>query len=535
MRCPRGSSGRTGISCYLGCNAAFARDAGFADPKDVIGKDDYQLAWRDQADRYRADDRQVVESGCAKTLIEEPQTRLGGNSITLLTNKVPLRDSMGKVRGVLGVYLDITSRKQAEAALKDSDLRYRRLFEAARDGILILDAETGAVVDVNPFLVELLGFSRETFLGKALWDLGFFRDIIANKDSFEILRAEGYIRYEDKPLETKDGRRIDVEFVSNVYQVNGHEVIQCNVRDISTRKRAEEALRESERMLAESQRYGHVGSWFWKLTGPFEWSAETYRIYGVSPHSFIPTPEAVLSLVHPDDRPAMQSWLVDSTAGDDHELEFRVTRPDGTVQVLLGRGKAVAGIGNAHAYMAGTVQDITERKQVEETLARSQRELVAVFDAVADGILLAETEGGKFHSANASICRMFGYSRDEMLDLGVSDLLCREDAAEGASGIWATRKGGVHAVGQSAAEEEGWQRLLRRYRLRTCDVGRQEPARGSLQGYHRTQADGGRAPTVGAAPEAPCRSDAARGDRIRPRRQSAGMEPGGAHDLRVLS
>ena len=99
---------------YLGCNAAFARDAGFADPKDIIGKDDYQMGWRDQAELYRDDDRQVIESGCSKLLIEEPQTTPEGNTITLLTSKVPLRNSKGEISGVLGTYMDITERKQAE-------------------------------------------------------------------------------------------------------------------------------------------------------------------------------------------------------------------------------------------------------------------------------------------------------------------------------------------------------------------------------------------------------------------------------------
>ena len=103
---------------YLGCNAIFARDAGFADPKDIIGKDDYQMGWRDQAELYRGDDRQVIESGCSKLLIEEPQTTPEGNTITLLTSKIPLRSSEGEIIGVLGTYMDITERKRAEEKLK---------------------------------------------------------------------------------------------------------------------------------------------------------------------------------------------------------------------------------------------------------------------------------------------------------------------------------------------------------------------------------------------------------------------------------
>ncbi|MGA2603515.1 MAG: response regulator [Verrucomicrobiia bacterium] len=105
---------------YLGCNAVFARDAGFADPKDIIGKDDYQMGWRDQAEKYRGDDRQVIESGCPKLFIEEPQTTPEGNTITLLSSKLPLRNSKGEISGILGTYMDITERKRLEAQLSQS-------------------------------------------------------------------------------------------------------------------------------------------------------------------------------------------------------------------------------------------------------------------------------------------------------------------------------------------------------------------------------------------------------------------------------
>src|ERR1700675_557453 len=119
---------------------------------------------------------------------------------------------------------------------------YRRLFEAARDGILILDVDTGRIRDVNPFLVELLGFSHAEMVGKTVGELSPFKDIESNKIMLERLQREGYVRYEDLPLETRDGRHIAVEFVSNVYQAGDKKVIQCNVRDITERKRTEEKL-----------------------------------------------------------------------------------------------------------------------------------------------------------------------------------------------------------------------------------------------------------------------------------------------------
>jgi PAS domain S-box-containing protein len=141
----------------------------------------------------------------------------------------------------------------AAQALKDSELRYRRLFEAAQDGILILDARTGMIEDVNPYLMKMLGYSREEFVQKKLWEVGAFKDVEASQEAFETLQVNEYIRYEDLPLKTKDGRLIQVEFVSNVYEVGREKVIQCNIRDITQNKRAEKRVqRQLEHLTALS-------------------------------------------------------------------------------------------------------------------------------------------------------------------------------------------------------------------------------------------------------------------------------------------
>jgi PAS domain S-box-containing protein len=129
--------------------------------------------------------------------------------------------------------------QRAEKALRLSELRYRRLFESAKDGIIIMNADSGRIIDANPFLLKLLDYGLEELVGQELWEIAPFRDIAANKEAFQKLQAEKYIRYDHLPLESKSGRRTEVEFVSNVYAVNGDRIIQCNIRDITARRRME--------------------------------------------------------------------------------------------------------------------------------------------------------------------------------------------------------------------------------------------------------------------------------------------------------
>jgi two-component system, cell cycle sensor histidine kinase and response regulator CckA len=177
--------------------------------------------------------------------------RKDGTEFPVEISLSPLQTEQGIL--VCSIIRDTTDRQRVEDALRGSEVRYRLLFETARDGILILNAETGETVDVNPFLVDMLGYSRHEFLGKKLWEIGPFRDVEASRTAFRKLQHEEYIRYEDLPLQTKAGQPIDVEFVSNVYRVNGQRVIQCNIRDISDRKRiqkSEEKLRQAQNLEA---------------------------------------------------------------------------------------------------------------------------------------------------------------------------------------------------------------------------------------------------------------------------------------------
>ena len=180
--------------------------------------------------------------------------QLGAGDYGARTGLPRARDELRQLMGAFDQMAGALQQREAERqsannALKASEMRYRRLFETAQDGILILNAGTGQIDDVNPFLTDMLGYTREQLLGNKIWEIGPFKDTKASKAEFRELQREAYVRYDDLPLETSDGRPINVEFVSNVYQVNGGKVIQCNIRDITQRKQAEGKLKESRQRL----------------------------------------------------------------------------------------------------------------------------------------------------------------------------------------------------------------------------------------------------------------------------------------------
>lgn len=169
-------------------------------------------------------------------------------------NACRVREPGGKSELILLAIEDVTGGQIAQRRLEASEERYRRLFESARDGILILDAGTMAVIDANPYMSEMLGYSREEFVGKELWEIGLFRDKSESEATVRQLRKEGYVRYDNLPLKSQSGKVQEVEFVCNVYEEDGREVAQCNIRDITERRRLEKQVQVQTRELAAAGR-----------------------------------------------------------------------------------------------------------------------------------------------------------------------------------------------------------------------------------------------------------------------------------------
>ena len=272
---------------------------------------------------------------------------------------------------------DITERAVAAHALGASEARYRRLFETAQDAILILEERGGKIIDANPFVIDLLGYSLDELIGRELWEIGLFADKDESKSSMERLQDSGYIRYDDIPLETKRGARVEVEFVSNSYLVGDLKVIQCNIRDITDRKRAEEAARigtDRFRFLAEAM---PIITFTARPDGSIDYCNRHLADFtGLTCEEVCNSGRAPFT--HPDDLAEDERlWRLSIDSGDPFQFESRFRRADGAYRWHLTRVAAMRDDEGILIWV-GSSTDIHDRKIVEETLIRQYHESEAL-------------------------------------------------------------------------------------------------------------------------------------------------------------
>ena len=246
---------------YLGCNAVFARDAGFADPKDIIGRDDFQMGWRDQAELYRSDDRQVIESGVSKFLMEEPQTTPEGATITLLTSKLPLRTSTGEISGVLGTYMDITELKRSEEAFRSSEKKFRDLLETINLVAIMLDFD-GNITFCNDFFLHLTGWTRDEVLNRNWFELFLPKDVrktVYSMYSSGISDGTIPLHYEN-PIITREGTLKIIVWNNSMLRNSDGKVagVASIGTDVTEHRKLEVQLRHSQKMEAVGQLAGGI-------------------------------------------------------------------------------------------------------------------------------------------------------------------------------------------------------------------------------------------------------------------------------------
>lgn len=233
---------------YMGCNSVFARDAGKSSPAEIIGKEDDQLSWAEQAELYRADDRAVMASGIAKLSFDEPQTTPSGRTIWLRTSKVPLRNNLNEIIGILGTYEDITERKIAQQALIESESRFREIFNNVSDAIFIHDADTGRIVDVNRRMCEMYGCSYEEALACTPDELSVGIPPYSSVETIQIIQkafTQGAQKFEWLARRL-NGQTFWTEVNLSVAVIGSHRRILAVVHDITERIQAENVLKKRE-------------------------------------------------------------------------------------------------------------------------------------------------------------------------------------------------------------------------------------------------------------------------------------------------
>ena len=325
------------------------------------------------------------------------------------------------------------NKTRTEQALRSSELSYRRLFEAAKDGILILDADKGRITDVNPFLIKLLGFSHGEMVGKTVGELSPFKDIWSNQVMLERLQKEGYVRYEDLPLETRDGRKIAVEFVSNVYQAGDRKVIQCNIRDITERKRAGEKLHLRESFLSAITEHQPGLLWLKDAEGRFLMVNKAFATACGRGE-----PEKVHGLTDLDIWP---KELAEKYCNDDQRVMATGNACMVEERIIIGNSQAwhetfKTSVRDDKGRMFGTTgyaRDITDRKRVEEALRESQAFYHSLVEQLPAGVFRKD-QAGRYVFVSSGFCRLKNMKAEEFLGKTPQEVAAGEAAHRDAVG-----------------------------------------------------------------------------------------------------
>jgi PAS domain S-box-containing protein len=359
-----------------------------AEAKGIGLNDVFRLVQEKTNDRIDVPFERVIEEGAIANIADKAMIiSTSGMKTPAAGNYAPIFDVSKKIIGGVLVFQDQENMREAGRKLENSEVRYRRLFETAKNGMLILNAETGSILDVNPFLVEMLGYSHDHYVGKNMWDLGCFRNIADSREKFLELQHKRYIRYEDIPLETFTGKQIDVEFISNVYEVDQKKVIQCNIRDITERKLAEVALKESSNKIrslaenipgyvayvnADTLKYEFVNDAFIKS---FQIAHE--KIIGSHLSEFFPNPAYQDTLKHVEAVKTGKSVTFESVFHlDGYQSWFEIH---------------FAPVFDANMHVSSIVMlsfNITERKQAENALKESESRYRNLVELLQTGIVL---------------------------------------------------------------------------------------------------------------------------------------------------
>ncbi|MFA6228502.1 MAG: PAS domain S-box protein [Patescibacteria group bacterium] len=328
----------------------------------------------------------------------------------------------GKIVGRVWRFTDVTKDTKIQKSLVKSEQKYRRLFEAAKDGILILNVETGEIEEVNPYLIEMLGYGRDEFLQKKLWEIGLFKDIMASKKSFEILKKKKYVHYDNLPLRTKSGKPISVEFVSNVYNIGRTKVVQCNIRDITARHQTETKLVNSEDRLRAIYENSPIPIVLVGLDNKFiSANPAAVKFWGYSEDQLEKLTFA--DITHPDEvkRDIEKVKLLLKGKISVYSVDKRYIRKD--KKIVYGRVNATLIKNNSDKplYFLTVVEDITQHKIWEREIKQSEERYSILVERSNDAVILIQ--GGIVKYANPAIEKITGMVPQDVIGKPMVDFI----------------------------------------------------------------------------------------------------------------
>ena len=385
---------------YLGCNKRFALDAGFSEPEEVIGKDDYSMGWKDQAELYRSADFQVMESGKKKLLIEEPQTTPDGKTIWLMTSKAPLLDSAGNVTGVIGAYMDVTQRKSTEAQLVESERKFKNLFDFAPIPYQSLDKD-GKILFVNQAWSDLLGYDKGEVSGKYLGDLMTKDSKKEFRINFHQHMASGAPYSADFNMKKKDNHTLIVNIRGNIVldEEGRFKQTYCILHDVTHSRKMEQKLRESESRYKYLFEHSGVGAGYYKPDGTIVYYNQQ-AVQNIGSDSADLTGKSIYELYPKNDADLYMKRITKATKSEKpQKYEDEINLPTGQ-RIFVSTYSRTLNEKNEVTGVQITSIDITKEKKTQLELIKSQAFLKAVLDNSQAGIAIAEPPTGRLLYVN---------------------------------------------------------------------------------------------------------------------------------------
>jgi|GEM_PF-3495517 len=316
---------------------------------------------------------------------------------------IPTKDDTGAVTGLVFTLAEVTDRVKVEEELRRSEKKFRTLHQMSPVAIVLNRLDNGQFIESNEALWAMTGYSEKEYRSLTYWDITPADYAEMESKQLELLRTVGKYGPYEKEYIRKGGKRIPVLLNGvRIQDSQGNDLIYSVIQDISELKRKEQAVREKESLLSETQSIAHIGSWTVALpTMKTTLSEEAYRIFGVRPDTFTPSPESFLGLIHTEDRAAMEKWIEECMTGKNPpELEFRIVRPDGTIRQLCGRGYLQSNPDDQTLRMIGSVQDITERKEAALILREKTAMAQTLMDAMPCVALLLKKQSREIIALN---------------------------------------------------------------------------------------------------------------------------------------